>query len=104
MCKMWSEICGGRDYLGSNISRMSLSKPFLCSNFVFKTGQLIIWGLWKVGLIIWGSEKVAWHQHPRSKSQGVPPWGSNLLALSSLSKWDSKLDTTSSRSEAEDMS
>ena len=28
MCYMWSEIWGRRDYLGSNISSMSLSKPF----------------------------------------------------------------------------
>ena len=28
----------------------------------------------KVGLIIWGSEKIARHHHLRSKSQGVPPW------------------------------
>ena len=46
MCYLWSEICSGRDYLGSNISSMSLSNPFLSIKFVFKTGQLIIWGLW----------------------------------------------------------
>ena len=45
MFSMWSEIWGRRDHLGSNISRMSLSKPFLCVRLVFKTGQLIIWGL-----------------------------------------------------------
>ena len=28
MCYMWSEIWGSRDYLGSDISGMSLSKPF----------------------------------------------------------------------------
>ena len=32
---------------------------FLCNKFVFKTGRLIFCGLSKVGLIIWGSEKIA---------------------------------------------
>ena len=44
-CCLWSEICGGRDYLGSDISGMSLSKQFYSIKFVFETGQLIILGL-----------------------------------------------------------
>ena len=42
MCYLWSEICGGRDFLGSEISSMSLSKLFLSIKFVFENGQLII--------------------------------------------------------------
>ena len=45
MCYLWSEISSGRDYLGSDISSMSLSKSFYSIKFVVETGQLIIWGL-----------------------------------------------------------
>ena len=57
MCYLWSEMCHGRDYLGSDISSMSknylgsdISNIFHCPShfsvkFVFETGQLIIWGL-----------------------------------------------------------
>ena len=34
MCYLWSEMWGRRDYLGSDISGMSLSKPFSeCRNW-----------------------------------------------------------------------
>ena len=50
---------GWARYLWSDISRMSLSKPFSKYQVLFGTGQLIIWGLRKVCLIIWRSEKIA---------------------------------------------
>ena len=43
ICYLWSEIWGRRDYLGSDICSMSLSKPFLGVKLFFETGQLIIW-------------------------------------------------------------
>ena len=53
MCYMWPEIWG--------LIFLVCHCPshFLCVNFDFKTRQLIIWVLWKVGLITWGSEKIA---------------------------------------------
>ena len=34
MCYLWSEMWGRRDYLGSDISSMSFSKPFSeCRNW-----------------------------------------------------------------------
>ena len=47
MCYLWPEIWGRRDYLGSDISIMSLSKPFLSIKLFLETGQLITWGLGK---------------------------------------------------------
>ena len=47
MYYLWSEIWGGRDYLGSDISSMPLPKPCFSVKFVFETRQLIIWGLKK---------------------------------------------------------
>ena len=44
MCYLSSEIWN-RDYLGSNISSMSLSKPFSQHQIFSEIGQLIIWGL-----------------------------------------------------------
>ena len=44
MFYLWSEIWGMRDYLGSDISSMSLSKQFFY-NFSVETGQLISWVL-----------------------------------------------------------
>ena len=40
MCYLWSEIWGRQDYLGSDISSMSLSKQYIS----VETGYLIIWG------------------------------------------------------------
>ena len=45
---LWSEILGRRDYLGSDISCISLSNSpshFLSIKLFLETGQLIIWGL-----------------------------------------------------------
>ena len=42
MCYLWSEIWGRRDNLVSDISSMSLSKPFSLYQAFFETEQLII--------------------------------------------------------------
>ena len=37
---------------------------------------------------MWGFEKIAWHEHPRSRSPGVPPKVINSFQVSSLIAWD----------------
>ena len=60
MCYLWSEILGRRGYLGSDISSISLFKPFSWYQVVFgnwTAGHL--GSLKRLVLIIWGSEKIA---------------------------------------------
>ena len=45
MCYVWFESSGRRDYLGSDISSMLLTKQFFKYHVIFETGQLIIWDL-----------------------------------------------------------
>ena len=59
MCYMWSEIWGRLDYLGSDISSMSLSKPFSWYQVCILNWTADYLGFLKIGLIIWGSEKIA---------------------------------------------
>ena len=80
MCHLWSGILGRRDYLGLIFLVSHCPSHFLSIKLFLETGQLIIWGLEKVGLIIWRSEKIAQHQHPHSKSQGVTPLGADLTS------------------------
>ena len=62
-CHLWFEICGGQDYLGSDISNMSRNYlgseisnifPFLVSSLFTKLGSWLFGVFEKVGLIIFG--------------------------------------------------
>ena len=59
MCYMWCEIWGRRDYLGSNISGMSLSKPFSLHQLCFQNWKADHLGSLESLSDYLGSEKIA---------------------------------------------
>ena len=73
MCYLWSENWSRPDYLGYDISTMSLPKLFLSTKLVLKLDRWLFGIFEKVGLIIWRSEKLLDINIPVPKVKKPPP-------------------------------
>ena len=82
MCYMWSEIWGRLDFVGCDVSSMSLSKPFSWYQVCFRNWTTDYLGslkklVWLFGVL----RKLLDISNPRFKSWGVSPSGGDARFL-----------------------